>query len=123
VLKDGDGPFNRVWEVAQGSIIANASPDGKIEDIHPFYVRGKGHLNLTNVDCFSGNNPAVTGIGNSYDFMTIDGTDYVVVTGVNCRMRNYRCDNPINVNNPKAQVSFINCANKNGDIFNYSFGI
>ena len=44
--------------------------------------------------------------------MTIDGTDYVVVTGVNCRMRNYRCDNPINVNNPKAQVSFINCANK-----------
>lgn len=123
IHKDGDGPFNRVWEVAQGSIIANVSPGGRIADIHPIYVTGQGHLSLTNVDCFSGNNPALTNQGMSYDFITVAGTNYLNVTGVNCRMRNYQCDNPITVTNPRAQVSFINCANKDGDLFNWSWGI
>ena len=123
IYKDGDGPFNRVWEVAQGSIIANTAPSGNVSDIHPVIVTGQGHLSLTNVDCFSGNNPALTNQGQSYDFMTVRGSNYVVVTGVNCRMRNYQAADPINVTNTRAQVSFINCANKNGDIFNYSYGI
>lgn len=123
IYKDGDGPFNRVWEVSQGSIIANASVSGNVADIHPVYVTGQGHLSLTNVDCFSGNNPALTNLGKSYDFMTVAGSNYVVVTGVNCRMRNYTADSPINVTNQRAQVSFLNCANKDGNIFNYSYGI
>ena len=123
IFKDGDGPFNRVWEVSQGSIIANASASGTVSDIHPVYVTGQGHLSLTNVDCFSGNNPALTNLGQSHDFMTVAGSKYVTVTGVNCRMRNYQADSPITVLNPLAQVSFINCANKNGDIFNYSYGV
>lgn len=123
VFKDGDGPFNRVWEVAQGSIIANVSPDGNVSQIHPFYVQGQGHLSLANVDCFSGNNSALTNQGQSYDFITVAGTNYLNVTGVNCRMRNYQSSNPITVTNPRAQVSFLNCADKDGDLFNWSYGI
>jgi len=122
-FKDGDGPFNRVWEVAQGSIIANVSPNGNVSEIHPFFVTGQGHLSLTNVDCFSGNNGALTNQGQSFDFITIAGSKYVNVTGVNCRMRNYQAENPITVTNSLAQVSFINCANKNGDLFNWSYGL
>jgi len=123
VYKSGDSPFNRVWEVAQGSIIANASPAGDLTEIHPFYVTGMGHLSLTNVDCFSGNNGAITNLGQSYDFMKVESTYYVNVTGVNCRMRNYSQSNPITVVAPKAQISFLNCANKDGNIFNWSYGL
>ena len=123
IYKDGDSPFNRVWEVAQGSIIANVSPAGSVPEIHPIYVTGLGHLSLTNVDCFSGNNDALTNQGRSYDFMTVSTPYYVVVTGVNCRMRNYSSEAPITVDAPLAQISFLNCADKDGNIFNWSYGI
>jgi len=123
IYKGGDTPFNRVWEVAQGSIIANASPSSDVTEIHPFYVTGMGHLSITNVDAFSGNNSALTNLGKSYDFLKIESDYYVDVTGVNCRMRNYYSDNPITVNAPKAQLSFINCANKDGNIFSWSYGL
>ncbi|MDD6365115.1 MAG: hypothetical protein PUA47_07190 [Bacteroidales bacterium] len=121
IYKDGDSPFNRVWEVAQGSIIANASPSGDLTEIHPVYVTGRGHLSLTNVDCFSGNNGALTNLGQSYDFLKCVTPNYVVVTGVNCRMRNYSQDSAFTVDAPRAQLSFINCADKNGHIFNWSY--
>ena len=123
IYKDGDSPFNRVWEVAQGSIIANASPSANIADIHPVYVTGRGHLSLTNVDCFSGNNPALTNLGQSYDFIKIKSPYYVNVTGVNCRMRNYVSDSPFTIDASLAQISFLNCADKDGDIFNFSYGL
>ena len=121
VFKDGNTPFNRIWEVAQGSIIASVSPDGNVANIHPFVVQGQGQISITNVDCFCGRAAAVTLTtqGISYDFMKVQGSSWVIVTGVNCRMRNYQSSIPITVTNPKAQVSFINCSNKDGDLFTF----
>ena len=123
IFKGGDSQFNRVWEVAQGSIIANASPAGDISEIHPISVSGKGHLSLVNVDCFSGDNPVITNQRCSEDFIRIESDEFLVVTGVNCRMRNYRSDCPVSVDAPKARISFLNCTDKDGNIFNWSYGV
>lgn len=123
IYKHGDSPFNRVWEVAQGSIIANASPTNNLNEIHPIYVTGRGHLSLSNVDAFSGNNGAITNMGQSYDFMTVESEYYVNVTGVNLRMRNYSSSNPITVKSDLAQISLLNCADKDGDLFTFTYGI
>ena len=121
MFKDGNTPFNRIWEVAQGSIIASVSPDGKVENIHPFIVQGQGQISITNVDCFCGRAAAVTLTtqGVSYDFLKVQGNSWVIITGVNCRMRNYQSSIPITVANPQAQVSFINCSNKDGNLFTF----
>ena len=121
VFKDGNTPFNRIWEVAQGSIIASVSPDGNVENIHPFIVQGQGQISITNVDCFCGRAAAVTLTtqGVSYDFLKVQGNSWVIITGVNCRMRNYQSSIPITVANPQAQISFINCSNKDGNLFTF----
>lgn len=121
VFKDGNTPFNRIWEVSQGSIIATVSPDGNVANIHPFVVQGQGQISITNVDCFAGKAAAVTLTtqGVSYDFLKVQGSSWVIVTGVNCRMRNYQSSIPITVANSQAQISFINCSNKDGDLFTF----
>ncbi|MBQ3985080.1 MAG: hypothetical protein II636_07105, partial [Bacteroidales bacterium] len=97
VFKDGASAFNRIWEVAQGSIIATVSPDGNVENIHPFLVQGLGQISITNVDCFAGRAAAavLTTQGQSYDFLKVQGSSWVIITGVNCRMRNYQSSKPI----------------------------
>lgn len=119
VFKDGDAPFNRIWEVAQGSIIANVSPDGKVENIHPFIVQGQGQISLTNVDAFSGNNGAITNQGMSYDFLKVQGNTWVIITAVNCRMRNYQSSSPVTIANDQAQISFLNCSDKGGYLYSF----
>lgn len=121
VFKDGNTPFNRIWEVSQGSIIASVSPDGIVENIHPFVVQGQGQISITNVDCFCGKAAAVTLTtqGVSYDFLKVQGNSWVIVTGVNCRMRNYQSSIPITVANTHSQISFINCSNKDGNLFTF----
>ena len=84
---------NRNWQIAQGSIIANAGE--RIEDVHPILIEGKGHTSLSNVECFSGGNPALTNLGASWDYITVLDSATVTLTG--CRMQGYRSDNPINV--------------------------
>ena len=121
VFKDGNTPFNRIWEVSQGSIIANASPDGLVENIHPFLVQGVGQISICNVDCFSARADAVTmtSQGQSWDFIKVQGSTWVIVTAVNCRMRNYASDSPVTLANPNAQVSLLNCSDKGGYLYNY----
>ena len=121
VFKDGASAFNRIWEVSQGSIIATVSPDGNVANIHPFLVQGLGQISISNVDCFAGRAAAavLTTQGISYDFLKVQGSSGVIVTGVNCRMRNYQSSIPITVANSKAQVSFINCSNKEGKLFTF----
>ena len=121
VFKDGASAFNRIWEVAQGSIIATVSPDGNVENIHPFLVQGLGQISITNVDCFAGRAAAavLTTQGQSYDFLKVQGSSWVIITGVNCRMRNYQSSKPITIANSSAQVSFINCSNKEGHLFTF----
>ena len=121
VFKDGNTPFNRIWEVAQGSIIANVSPDGNVANIHPFIVQGSGQISITNVDAFSGRNGAITSQGVSYDFLKAQGSSWVIITAVNCRMRNYQADSPVTIANDRAQISFLNCSNKGGYMYHLQY--
>ena len=110
IHKLGDSSFNRNWQIAQGSIIANTG--GKAEEIHPLIIEGKGHTALTNVEAFSGGNGALTCIGSSRDFMLIRGKQRLTVSMFGCRMRNYTADDPITCLNPAAVIQAVACIDK-----------
>ena len=110
IHKIGDSTFNRNWQIAQGSIIANVGE--KLEDIHPFIVEGQGHTAFTNVEAFSGGNGAVTAIGKSQDFMLVRGDQKLTVSLYGARMRNYEAAEPITISNPKALVFATDCFDK-----------
>lgn len=113
IHKKGNNTFNRNWQIAQGSIIANTGED--VENIHPIIIEGEGHTSLTNVESFSGSNPALTTVkeNQSCDFMLIKGEKKTTVSMFGCRMRNYISDNPVTIQNDKASVSTYGCIDKN----------
>ncbi len=117
ILKEGSQNFNRNWMIAQGSIIANAGD--KVEDVHPFLIRGTGHTAITNVEAFSGKNGALTAIGKSYDFITIEGEGNPTVSLFGCRMRNYVAENPITIKNRKAKVRAVACVDNKMEFFDF----
>lgn len=110
IHKLGDGDFNRNWQIAQGSIIANAG--GALEDIHPLIVEGRGHTAVSNVECFSGANGALTTVGQSQDFALVQGTEPLTVSLLGCRMRNYAADDPLTVRNLRAAIQVVACIDK-----------
>ncbi len=112
IHKLGDNDFNRNWQIGQGSIIANAG--APLEDIHPFIIEGRGHTAISNVECFSGGNGALTTVGQSQDFVLVRGDEPLTVSLFGARMRNYVADDPITVQNPKAIVQAVACIDKNG---------
>ncbi len=116
IHKMGDGDFNRNWQISQGSIIANAG--APLEDIHPLIIEGKGHTALTNVECFSGGNGALTTVGKSQDFLLVRGSDPLTVSLFGCRMRNYEADQPITIQNPQALVQASACVDTNLQPYN-----
>jgi hypothetical protein len=118
IHKLGDGAFNRNWQVAQGSIIANVEPDGKVENVHPILIEGLGHTAVSNVEAFSGDNGAVTNVGKSQDFLLVRGEGKLTVSLVGCRMRNYVADAPITHQNPQAVIQAVACVDKNEDALN-----
>ncbi len=61
LYKGGSNTKNRNWQIAQGSIIANAGTT--LDEIHPIIIEGKGHTAITNVEAFSGGNGALTNTG------------------------------------------------------------
>ncbi|MBN2137057.1 MAG: hypothetical protein JW720_04570 [Sedimentisphaerales bacterium] len=73
IHKLGDSTFNRNWQIAQGSIIANTGKT--IEEIHPIIIEGKGHIALSNVESFSGPNGALSTLNRSQDFLLVRGID------------------------------------------------
>ncbi|WP_298649293.1 hypothetical protein [uncultured Proteiniphilum sp.] len=115
IYKNGDNTKNRNWQIAQGSIIANTGEE--ITDIHPIVIEGKGHTALTNVEAFSGDNPALTNLGTSYDYITLNGDQVLTVAMLGCRMQGYIADNPITINNPNARVRAVACVDKNEEFF------
>ncbi len=115
IHKKGSNTFNRNWQIAQGSIIANTGEN--IKDVHPIIVEGKGHTALSNVEAFSGHNPALTNFKASYDFLTVRGKDKCTITMFGCRMRNYIADEPITIENKKAIIRAVACIDKNEDIY------
>ncbi len=117
VHKLGDSTFNRNWQIAQGSIIANTGE--QVEDIHPMIIEGQGHTALSNVEAFSGPNGALTTLNQSQDFMLIRGDRKLTVSMFGCRMRNYRAERPITIRNAAAIVQAIGCIDKEENPFEY----
>ena len=117
IHKLGDGTFNRNWQIAQGSIIANV---GKVEEIHPIIIEGQGHTAIANVEAFSGGNPALTTVGKSQDFLLLRGDKKLSVSLTGCRMRNYAADSPITVLNTNAIIQASACIDKSEQPFNRS---
>lgn len=116
ILKIGGGEFNRNWQIAQGSIIANLN--GENNEIHPIIIRGQGHTAISNVEAFSGENGAVTAVGHSHDFLLVEGDKNVTITLYGCRMRNYVWDEPLTIRNPQARVQAVACVDKNQELYN-----
>ena len=107
IHKLGDNSFNRCWQIAQGSIIANAGASQ--EDIHPIIIEGLGHTSLSNVEAFAGKNGALTTVGKSYDYMLIKGNAPLTVTMTGCNMRNFTAKHPITILNRKATILAVAC--------------
>lgn len=120
IHKLGGGTFNRNWQIAQGSIIANTGPS--VEDIHPIIIEGQGHTSLSNVEAFSGGNGALTTLNKSQDFLLIRGSKKLTVTLQGCRMRNYAADAPFTVQNPKAILQAVACVDKHENLLNRTLG-
>ena len=114
IYKTGSQWKNRNWQIAQGSIIANVGE--RLEDVHPILVEGKGHTSLANVECFSGDNPALTNLGASWDYITVNGEASVTLTG--CRMQGYKADSPIHVS-PTAKLHAIGCEDRDNNLLSY----
>ena len=114
IYKTGSQWKNRNWQIAQGSIIANVGE--RLEDVHPILIEGKGHTSLANVECFSGDNPALTNLGASWDYITVNGEASVTLTG--CRMQGYKADSPIHVS-PTAKLHAIGCEDRDNNQLSY----
>lgn len=115
IHKKGASTFNRNWQIAQGSIIANVK--GCADAIHPIIIEGQGHTAISNVEAFSGPNGALTADGYSDDFMLIKGDKLLTVSLFGCRMRNYRADSPVTIENPRARIEAVACVDKNEEFF------
>ena len=115
IHKKGASTFNRNWQIAQGSIIANVK--GCAEGIHPIIIEGQGHTSISNVEAFSGPNGALTADGFSDDFLLVRGDKLLTVTLFGCRMRNYRADSPVSIENPNARIEAVACVDKDEKFF------
>lgn len=111
IHKLGSNWKNRNWQIAQGSIIANVGE--RLEDVHPILVEGIGHTSLSNVECFSGPNGALTTLGASWDFITVRGEATVMMTG--CRMQGYKADSPIHLFDG-ARLNATGCVDQSGHL-------
>ena len=119
IYRTDDGAWNRNWEIAQGSIIANLGTD--VRDVHPVLVEGvSGHTSLMNVNCFSGLNGGKICVGESNDFLCVKGNGYVTVSMVNCRMMSYVADDPVNCENEHATVRAVACFDRDGYLYERS---
>ena len=116
IYKNGSGTKNRNWQIAQGSIIANAGKS--IEEIHPIVIEGQGHTAISNVEAFSGLNGALTAIGQSYDYLLVKGDKQLTISMFGCRMRNYTSKKPITVQNKQAKIQAVACIDKNEELYN-----
>ncbi len=121
ILKRGNNTKNRNWQIAQGSIIANTGES--VEYIHPIIIEGEGHTSLSNVEAFSGGNGALTTVPEnmSWDFMLVRGDKKLTISVWGSRMRNYKSDKPITIENSQAIVHLTGCFDKEENLYNKTF--
>ena len=115
IHKKGASTFNRNWQIAQGSIIANVR--GCADSIHPIIIEGQGHTAISNVEAFSGPNAALTADGYSDDFLLVRGDKRLTISLYGCRMRGYRADAPITLQNPQARIQAVACIDKDENFY------
>jgi len=113
--KSGDSPFNRNWQLAQGSIIANAGP--RLEDVHPLIIDGQGHTAVTNVEAFSGPNGALSTLDRSWDYAYIGGDEVLTASFFGCRMRDYTADDPLTITSASARVRAVACFDREQQVY------
>ena len=116
IHKLGSNWKNRNWQIAQGSIIANVGE--RIEDVHPILIEGIGHTSISNVECFSGSNPALTTLGASWDYITVRGEATVFLSG--CRMQGYKADSPIHLSEG-ARLHAVGCFDRDNKLLERTF--
>ncbi len=118
IHKKGNNTKNRNWQISQGSIIANCGE--VVENIHPIIIEGQGHTSLSNVESFSGANPALTTVpeNKSQDFLLVKGDRKLTISIFGCRMRDYVSDKPITVLNEHAVIQAVGCLDKSENPFN-----
>lgn len=87
-------------------------------------IEGEGHTSLTNVEAFSGGNPALTTVpeNKSWDFMEVPGDKKLTITLFGSRMRNYVLDHPITIKNRNAVIQAVGCVDKNGNLYDTLIG-
>ncbi len=121
IYKKGSQSKNRNWQIAQGSIIANSGEP--VEGLHPIIIEGQGHTALNNVECFCGGNDALTTVpgGQSWDYMLVKGDKKLTVTLSGCRMRDYKAEKPISVQNKLAVIQAVGCVDKDEELYNVKF--
>lgn len=120
IHKLGDNTFNRNWQIAQGSIIANTGPS--IEDIHPIVIEGHGHTSISSVEAFAGPNPALTTLKQSQDYLLVRGSERPTITLFGCRMRNYTAAHPLTIENRRARIQVVACVDKHERLVNETYG-
>lgn len=120
IHKIGDGTFNRNWQIAQGSIIANTG--SSVEEVHPIIIEGQGHTTLNGVEAFSGGNPALTTLNKSQDFLLVRGNQRLTVSMIGCRMRNYVADEPVTRRNEKSVIQAVACIDRDEKLLNRTWG-
>ena len=118
IHKQGSQSKNRNWQIAQGSIIANCGEP--VENLHPIIIEGQGHTALNNVECFCGGNAALTTVpgGQSQDYMLVKGDRKLTVTMSGCRMRDYKSDEPLSIQNKQAIIQATACIDKHEELYN-----
>jgi hypothetical protein len=121
ILKRGNNTKNRNWQIAQGSIIANTGE--KVENIHPIIIEGQGHTSLSNVEAFSGGNDALTPVPEnmSWDFLLVRGDKKLTVSVWGSRMRNYKANSPVTIENNQAIIYMQGCFDKDENLYNKTF--
>lgn len=120
IHKDGSNIKNRNWQIAQGSIIANAG--NTVEETHPIIIEGEGHTSIVNVEAFSGDNGALSNLGKSRDFMLVRGNKKLTISLFGCRMRNYTAPAPLTVENPLAVIQAVACIDHQEQLYNFTTG-
>src|SRR5690625_875501 len=118
IHKKGNNTKNRNWQISQGSIIANTGEP--VENIHPIIVEGQGHTAFSNVEAFSGGNPALTTVpeNESWDFLLIKGDKRLTISMFGCRMRNYVSAEPLTIENSQAIIQAVACIDKDEELYN-----
>lgn len=118
IYKKGNNTKNRNWQIAQGSIIANTGEG--VENVHPIIIQGQGHTSISNVEAFSGGNPALSTVSEnqSWDFLLVEGNEKLTVTLFGCRMRDYISDSPVTIQNKNAVIQMVACIDKHENLYN-----